>query len=115
MSAEVWLGLGRGVGLARLVDRNDTELVPLALAQAGHPRLQLVDGRHAVLVVRDEGVEPAAEFVFLLDDVVGDGPAAVVLGLVPPQGDGFVVKVHDSRLAGRAGRSCGARRVCLKG
>ena len=105
MSAEVGLGLGRGVRLARLIDRDDAKLIPLALAEAGHPRLQLVNRGHAVLVVRDEGVKPAAEFVFLLDDVVGDGTPAVVLGLVPSQCHGFVVKVHNFRLARGAGRS----------
>lgn len=81
------LGFGGGVGLSGLVDGNHPELVPLALAQAGHACLQLVDGGCAVLVVCDEGIEPASELVFLLDDVVGDGPAPVVLGLVPPKGD----------------------------
>merc|ERR1719384_2567279 len=63
VSAEVGFGFGRGFGLSRLVDCDDPELVPLALAQPRHPGLELVDGRHAVLVVRDEGVEPAAELV----------------------------------------------------
>ena len=87
VSAEVGFGFRRGFGLSRLVDCDDPELVPLALAQPRHPGLELVDGRHAVLVVRDEGVEPAAELVLLLDDVVCDGPPAVVLGLVPAQCD----------------------------
>ena len=87
VSAEVGFGFGRGFGLSRLVDCDDPELVPLALAQPRHPGLELVDGRHAVLVVRDEGVKPAAELVLLLDDVVCDGPPAVVLGLVPAQCD----------------------------
>ena len=87
VSAEVGFGFRRGFGLSRLVDCDDPELVPLALAQPRHPGLELVDGGHAVLVVRDEGVEPAAELVLLLDDVVCDGPPAVVLGLVPAQCD----------------------------
>lgn len=36
---------------------------------------------------------------------MGDGSAAVALGLVPPQGHRLVVEVHDARLAGGAGRS----------
>ena len=94
------------IRLSCLVDRDDPELVPLALAQAGHAGLQLVDCGLAVLVVGDQGVEPSAELVLLLDDVVGDGSAAVVLGLVPPQGHGLVVEVGDLGLAGLAGRSC---------
>ena len=101
---EVGLGLVAGPGLARLVDGHDAELVPLALAQPRHPRLQLVDGRHAVVVVRDEGVEPAAELVLLLDDEVGDGPPAVVSGLVPAQRHALVVEVHDARLPRLGGR-----------
>ena len=84
VSAEVRFGMRARIRLSCLVDRDDPELVPLALAQAGHAGLQLVDGGLAVLVVRDQGVEPSSELVLLLDDVVGDGAAAVVLGLVPP-------------------------------
>ena len=39
------------------------ELVLLAEGQSGHPGLQLRDGGHAVGVVRDEGLEPAAKLV----------------------------------------------------
>ena len=99
MSAEVGLSFGGGLGLASLVDSDDPELVPLALAQAGHPRFQLIDGGCTVLVVCDEGVEPAAKFVFLLDDVVGDGATSILLGLVPPKSDRLVVEVHNLRLA----------------
>lgn len=52
----------------------------------------LVYRRAAVLVVRDQRVKPAAELVFLLDDVVGDGAPAVLLGLLPPQGHRLVVE-----------------------
>ena len=47
-----------GLRLAGLVDRDDPELVPLPLAEAGNPRLKVVDGRTAVVVVRYQGVEP---------------------------------------------------------
>ena len=87
VSGEVGLSLVTGPGLARLVDRDYPELVPLALAQARHSRLQLVDCCCAVLVVSDESVKPAAELVFLLNDIVRDGAATVLLGLVPSQRD----------------------------
>ena len=101
----MWLGFRGRLGFAGLVDGDDPELVPLALAEAGHARLQLVYRRHAVLVVRDEGVEPAAELVFLLDDVVGDGAPTVVLRLLPPEGHRLVVEVDNVGLPGGARRS----------
>ncbi len=39
-----------------------------------------------------------SKLVLLLNDEVGDGPATVLHGPVPPQGHGLVVKVHDARL-----------------
>jgi hypothetical protein len=39
-----------------------------------------------------------SKLVLLLYDEVGDGPAAVLHGPVPPQGHGLVVEVHDARL-----------------
>ena len=105
MSAEMGLRLRWRVWLAGLVDRNHTELIPLALAEAGHTRLQLVYRCRTVLVVCDESVEPAAEFVFFLNDVVCDRTSAVVLGFVPAQGHGFVVKVNNLGLTRRAWRS----------
>ena len=66
-----------------LVDGHNPELVPLALAKPRHPRLQLVDGGHAIVVVRDQGVKPTSELVFLLDDKMSDGPASVISGFVP--------------------------------
>ena len=83
MSAEVRFGVRGGLRLAGLVDRDDPELVPLALAEPGYSRFQVVDLGAAVLVVGDERVEPAAEFVLLLNDVVRYGSAAVVLWLGP--------------------------------
>ena len=106
VSAEVGFGLRRWVGLSCLVDGDHSELVPLAFTQPGHASLQLVDGRHTVLVVGDEGIEPAAELVFLLDDVVADGAAAVTLGLLPPECDGLVVEVDNLWFTRLAGRSC---------
>ena len=99
------LGLVAGPGLPGLVDRHDPELVPLALAQPRHPRLQLVNGRHAVVVIRDESVKPAAEFVFLLNDVVCNGTAAVIFGFIPSQCDGFVVEINNLGFARLAWRS----------
>ena len=52
------LGLRRGIRLSGLVDRDDPELVPLALAEAWHPSLKVVDGGAAVVVVGDQGVKP---------------------------------------------------------
>ena len=105
VSAEVGFGFGGRLRLSGLVDSDHSELVPLALTKAGHASLQLVNSRHAVLVVSDEGVKPASELVFLLDDVVADGTAAIALRLLPPECDGFVVKVDNlgfTRLAGRS-------------
>ena len=106
MSAEVGLGLGRGLRLAGLVDGDDSELVPLALAQPRYSSLQLVNGGHTVLVIGDQRVKPAAKLVFLLNDVVCDGSASVVLGFVPSQCDGFVVEINNLRFARLAWRSC---------
>ena len=99
MSAEVRFRVRRGVRLSGLVDGDDPELVPLSLAKSGHAGLQVVDRRVAVLVVGDEGVKPAAKLVLLLNDVVRDRPAAVVLRLVPLQGHGLVVEVCDLGLS----------------
>ena len=81
--AEVRFGMRGRLGLAGLVDCDDPELVPLALAEPGYPRFQVVYLRAAVLVIGDERVEPTAEFVLLLNDVVRYGSAAVVLWLGP--------------------------------
>lgn len=99
--------MGRRVRFSGLVDGNDSELVPFALAQAGHPGLKVVDRSHAVVVVSDEGIEPAPKFVLLLNDVVANRPASCVFGLCPPEGDRFVVEVNNFGLPGGSGRSCG--------
>ena len=106
MPAEVRFGFGGRLRLSGLVDGDHSELVPLALAQARHSRLQLVDCCCAVLVVSDESIKPSSELVFLLDDVVTDGTATVALWFLPPQCDGFVVKVNNLWFTGLAGRSC---------
>ena len=100
MSAEVRFGVRGGLRLAGLVGCDDPELVPLALAEAGHPRFQVVDLGAAVGVVGDERVEPAAEFVLLLNDVVRYGSAAVVDGGRPAQGHRLMVEIHDLRISG---------------
>ena len=105
MPAEVRFGFGGRLRLSGLVDGDNSELVPFALAQAWHSRLQLVDCCCAVLVVGDESIKPAAKLVFLLDDVVRDRAATVLLGLVPSQGDRLVVEVDNLRLSRGAGRS----------
>ena len=69
MSAEVRFGVRGGLGLAGLVDCDDPELVPLALAQTGNPGLQFVDGAGTVVVVSHQGVEPTAELVLFLDNI----------------------------------------------
>ena len=106
VSTEVGFGLWRRLRLSGLVGGYDAELVPLALAEPRDPRLQLVDGGAAVVVVRHERVEPSAKLVLLLDDVVGDGPAAVVQRLVPLQRHRLVVELADARLLGLRGRFC---------
>ena len=80
---QVGLGLVARPRLPGLVGRHDPELIPLALAQTWHPGLQLVNRGATVVVVRDEGVKPAAEFVFLLDDEMCDRSTSVISGLVP--------------------------------
>ena len=105
VSAEVGFGFGGRLGLSGLVDSDHSELVPLALAQARHSRLQLVDCCCAVLVVGDESVKPAAKLVFLLNDIVRDRAATILLGLVPSQCDRLVVEVDNLRLSRCAGRS----------
>ena len=75
------LRLPAGLRLARLRDRNHAKDVALAEAEAGYPGLQFGNGGHTIVVVRLEGVVPAAELVLLLDDVVRDGTPAVVPGL----------------------------------
>ena len=107
--AEVRFGMRGRLGLAGLVDCDDPELVPLALAEPGYPRFQVVYLRAAVLVIGDERVEPTAEFVLLLNDVVRYGSAAVVLWLGPLQRDGLVVEVGYFWLAWLAWRSCKIR------
>ena len=103
--AEVGFGFGGRLRLSGLVDGDDSELVPFALAQARHSRLQLVDCCCAVLVVGDESIKPAAKLVFLLNDVVRDRAATVLLGLVPSQRDRLVVKVDNLWLSRGAGWS----------
>ena len=58
----------------------------------------------AVLIISYEGIKPAAELVLLLDDIVCDGTASIVLGFVPPQRDRFVVKVNNLGFAWLARR-----------
>ena len=87
VSAEVGFGFGGRLRLSGLVDSDHSELVPLALAKAWHSRLQLVNGGHTVLVIGDEGIKPATELVFLLNDVVCDGSTAVILGFSPSECD----------------------------
>ncbi len=75
------LRLPAGLRLARLRDRNYAKDVALAEAEAGNAGLQFSDSGDTVVVVRLEGVVPAAELVLLLDDVMRDGTPAVVPGL----------------------------------
>ena len=93
VSAEMGLGLDAGVGLAGLVHCDEPKLVPLSQTEAGNAGLELLYGGRAVGVVCDEGVEPAAERVLLLDDVVTDWAATVVGRGRPAQSHGLVVEV----------------------
>jgi hypothetical protein len=72
------LRLPTGLRLARLRDRNHAKDVALAEAEAGNAGLQFGNSGDTIVVVRLEGVVPAAELVLLLDDVVRDGTPAVV-------------------------------------
>ena len=80
---QVGLGLVAWPGLPGLVDRHDPELIPLALAKTRHPRLKLVNGGAAVVIVGNQGVKPAAKFVFLLNYEMCNGATSVISGLVP--------------------------------
>ena len=98
-------GFWRWVRFSCLVDSDHPELIPLAFAETRYPCFQLINGGHTVLVVSDECIKPSSELVLLLDDVVGDGSASIVLGLLPAQCDGLVVKVNNlwfTRLTGRS-------------
>ena len=105
MSAEVRFGFRRWFRFSRLVDSDHSELIPLALTQTRHSCLQLINGGHAVLIISDQSIKPASELVFLLDDVVGDGSASIILRFLPSQCDGFIVKINNlwlSRLTWRS-------------
>lgn len=83
----MWSSVGGWIGFSGLVHGDDSELVPFALAQAGHAGFKIVNGSYAVVVVSDKGIEPASKFILLLNDVVANGPASCVFGLCPPEGD----------------------------
>ena len=76
----------------------------LTFTEPGNSGLQLVNGGHAVIIVRDESVKPPAELVLLLNDEMCDGTASTVRGLVPPESDALVVEVHYAGLSGLTGR-----------
>ena len=76
----------------------------ITFAEPGDSGLELVNSCHAVVVVRDESVKPAAELVFLLDDEVSDGAATAVSRFIPAQRHTLVVKINNSRLSGLTGR-----------
>ena len=94
----MWACVWWGVRFAGLINGDNAELVPFAFAEAWDAGLQLFNGGHAVVVVGDEGVEPASKLVFLLNDIVADGAASIILGFAPSEGHWLVIKVHDLRL-----------------
>jgi len=47
--AQMWPGRGRGFGFSGLVDCDDAELVPFALAQSGNACFELLNRGHAIL------------------------------------------------------------------
>ena len=100
MAGKMWFSFITWPRFSGFVDSNNPELVPLALAETGHPCLQLVDGGHAVVIVRDQSVKPASKLVLLLDDKMGDWPSSVISRFVPSQCYTFVVKINNSRLSG---------------
>ena len=100
VSAEMGLGLNAGEGLAGLVHCDDPELVPLSQTEARNACFELLYRGCAVGVVRHEGVEPAAERVFLLNDIVADGATAIVGRGRPTQRYGLVVEVDDLGMPG---------------
>ena len=85
--------------LSRLVDRHNPELIPLALTQTRHPRLQLINGGHAVIIISDQSIKPASELVFLLDDEVSDRSSSIISWFVPSQSHTFIIKVNNSWLS----------------
>lgn len=87
------------IGFSGLVDSNDPELIPFTLTETWNPGLQLIYSCYTVLIVCDKGIEPAAEFVFLLNDIVRNGTATIMFGFIPSQGDRFVVKINNLRFS----------------
>ena len=95
----MWFCFIAGPGFSCLVDGHNSELVPLALAQTRYPGLELVNGGHAVVIIRDQSVKPAAKLVFLLNNEVCDRSASVIRGFVPSECDTLIVKVNNSRFS----------------
>ena len=90
-----------GLALPALVDRDHAELDLGALDQAHHLHLQrLVAGGRAEVVHK---LPVALVGLPLLDDVVGDGGAAVAGRGRPPNVGGFVVVIRDGGGARFAG------------
>ena len=80
---QVGLGLVARPRLPGFVGRHDPELIPLALAQTWNASFQFLDGGGAIVVIGDQCVEPTAEFVFLLNNVVTNGSSTSVFGFGP--------------------------------
>lgn len=100
LGSEVIRGL-RWLTLAGLVDSLDTELISFTLSQVLHLELRLV--ALGVAMLHPLG----GEFVLALNDVAGDGGAAVIVWSLPLQLTPRPVIVLHLRLAGLARGICG--------
>jgi len=90
MFADMLGGWFTRLARARLVNSPGPKLIDLFLLEAGHVGLQ----RGGAIGLEDLW-EVEVKLGLLLDDVVSDGPAAVVGWHLPPQGDTHVVPVID--------------------
>ena len=100
MCHNLWKSVSvRLISVVAFLELLDLLLNYLTFTEPGNSGLQLVNGGHAVIIVRDESVKPAAELVFLLDDEMCDGSPSVISWLVPSQCHRFVIKVHNSWLS----------------
>lgn len=99
-------GLYAGPRLSCLIDGDYPELVPLSFAESRDPRFEFIDRGAGVVVIGDERVEPTAEAILLLDDVVRDGSSAVVRRLAPSERHRLVIEVTDGRLLRLGRRFC---------
>ena len=107
VATEVGLRLTTRLGFAGFRHGDHAEHVPFAQTQPRDAGLQFRNRRRTVVVVGFQRIVPAAELILLLDDVVVDGPTAVVQRFGPAQCDWLLVVVGYAQVGGFAGRRIG--------